>query len=91
LADRNPAVAQLIRALRQEVGEEFGLASRVITSLLGPVLQWSARREERRLAAGHTYEPSPIIERRNWTGGAATPGRSRPFGRLTISPDGITS
>jgi hypothetical protein len=28
---------------------------------------WSARREERRLAAGHTYEPTTIIERRNWT------------------------
>jgi hypothetical protein len=31
------------------------------------VLLWTARREERRLAAGHTYEPPTIIERRNWT------------------------
>ena len=42
--------------------------SRVVTSLLGPVLLWSARREERRLLAGATYEPQTIIERRNWTG-----------------------
>jgi hypothetical protein len=34
---------------------------------LGPVMLWSARREERRLANGHTYEPTTIIERRNWT------------------------
>jgi hypothetical protein len=27
----------------------------------------TARREERRLAAGKTYEPPTIIERRNWT------------------------
>jgi hypothetical protein len=35
--------------------------------VLGPVLLWSARREERRLAAGQTYEPPTIVERRNWT------------------------
>ena len=63
----NPAVAEQIRAVRQEIGREFGLLSRVITGLLGPVLLWTARREERRLAAGKTYEPQTIIERRNWT------------------------
>jgi radical SAM superfamily enzyme YgiQ (UPF0313 family) len=62
----NAAVSENIRALRQEVGREFGLASRVVTRLLGPVLLWSARREERRLAAGRTYEPRTIVERRNW-------------------------
>jgi hypothetical protein len=44
------------------------LASRVVTKLLGPVLWWSARREERRLQSGATYEPQTIIERRNWSG-----------------------
>jgi hypothetical protein len=34
---------------------------------LGPVMLWTARREERRLANGQTYEPTTIIERRNWT------------------------
>jgi hypothetical protein len=51
-----------------EVGREFGLVSRITTSLLGPVLLWSAKREERRLKAGETYEPQTIIERRNWSG-----------------------
>jgi len=63
----NLAVSEKIRALRQDVGREFGLVSRVISRALGPVLLWSARREERRLAAGHTYEPRTIVERLNWT------------------------
>jgi hypothetical protein len=62
----NRAVADKIRSLRQEVASEFGLLSRLVSAALGPVLLWSARREERRLAEGMTYEPSTIIERRNW-------------------------
>jgi radical SAM superfamily enzyme YgiQ (UPF0313 family) len=60
------AVAEKVRALRQEVGREFGAMSRLVAGLLGPVLLWSVRREERRLAAGQTYEPETIVERRNW-------------------------
>ncbi|MFY9728590.1 MAG: radical SAM protein [Bryobacteraceae bacterium] len=67
LASTNAAVAEKIRTLREEVGREFGLFSRVLGRALGPVMLWSARREERRLAAGQTYEPRTIIERRNWT------------------------
>jgi len=67
----NPAVTAQIHTLRVEIGREFGLASRVITKLLGPVLWWSARREERRLQSGETYEPQTIIERRNWSGTVA--------------------
>jgi len=62
----NQAVSAKIRALRQDVGREFGLVSRLVSRALGPVLLWSARREESRLAAGQTYEPSTIVERRNW-------------------------
>jgi radical SAM superfamily enzyme YgiQ (UPF0313 family) len=64
----NGAVSEKIRALRHEIGREFGLVSRVVSRALGPVLLWSARREERRLLEGHTYEPQTIIERRNWGG-----------------------
>jgi len=63
----NPTVAEQIRVVRQEIGREFGLLSRVITSVVGPYLYWTARREQRRLAEGMTYEPPTIIERRNWT------------------------
>jgi hypothetical protein len=60
-------VAEQIRVVRQEIGREFGLLSRVITAVVGPYLYWTARREQRRLAEGKTYEPPIIIERRNWT------------------------
>jgi hypothetical protein len=65
LRHKNPAVSGRIHDLRMAVGHEFGLLSRVVTNLLGPVLWWSARREERRLQAGSTYEPQTIIERRD--------------------------
>ncbi len=67
LEETNLAVSRKIRALRKEVCREFGLVAALASRVLGPVLLWSARREERRLAEGRTYEPAPIIERRNWT------------------------
>lgn len=66
LRGANDAVVERIHGLRKEVGREFGFFSRVLTHVLGPVLLWSVRREEKRLAAGVTYEPRTIIERRNW-------------------------
>jgi hypothetical protein len=63
----NPAVSASIRELRKDVGREFGLFSRLATRVLGPVLLWSAKREKKRQAAGETYEPQTIVERRNWT------------------------
>ncbi len=62
----NREVSQQIRDLRREVGKEFGLASRVVANLVGPILLYTTRREEKRLAAGRTYEPPSILERRNW-------------------------
>lgn len=67
LRGANTAVSERIRSLRKQLGREFGLMSRVVAQALGPVLLWSARREEKRLANGCTYEPRTIIERRNWT------------------------
>jgi hypothetical protein len=67
LRGANDAVADKIRSLRKDVSREFGLMSSVVTRVLGPVLLWSVKREERRLAAGQTYEPRTIVERRNWT------------------------
>ena len=67
LRGTNEAVSRKIGTLRREIGREFGLASRLVSRALGPILLWTAAREERRLAAGKTYEPHVIIERRNWT------------------------
>ncbi len=62
----NRSVSEQIHGLRRDVEKEFGLAARLTANLLGPALLWTTRREERRLAAGQTYEPPTILERRNW-------------------------
>ena len=62
----NREVSREIHGLRREIEKEFGVAARVTANLLGPVLLWTTRREEKRLASGQTYEPPAIIERRNW-------------------------
>jgi len=62
----NRAVSEEIRELRREIDKEFGVVARLASHFLGPVLLWTSHREERRLAAGQTYEPPTIIERTNW-------------------------
>jgi hypothetical protein len=66
LKKTNQAISEQIRTLRREVEKEFGLLSRLTAGFAGPVLLWTTRREERRLAAGRVYEPPTIIERHNW-------------------------
>jgi radical SAM superfamily enzyme YgiQ (UPF0313 family) len=66
LRKTNEPVARRVHALRMELGREFGLGSRLLTQLIGPIVTWTTRREARRLAAGKTYEPDTVIERRNW-------------------------
>ena len=62
----NRHVSEQIHSLRRQIEEEFPVVARLAANLLGPVMLWTNRREEKRLAAGHTYEPPTILERRNW-------------------------
>ena len=62
----NRSVSERIHTLRREVEKEFPVVARLCAASLGPILWWSTRREERRLAKGRTYEPPTFIERRNW-------------------------
>jgi radical SAM superfamily enzyme YgiQ (UPF0313 family) len=62
----NAPVALQVRALRLELEREFGMTAIAAARLLGPILWWTSLREEKRLAAGRSYEPSTIIGRRNW-------------------------
>jgi radical SAM superfamily enzyme YgiQ (UPF0313 family) len=62
----NETVSLQVRALRQDIGREFGFVSRAYAKLLGPFLFWSSIREDHRLGRGMTREPKTIIERRNW-------------------------
>ena len=68
LKKANHTVSEQIRTLRRQVESEFGLVARLARTFLGPVLLWASKREDRRLAAGRTYEPPTIVERRNWAG-----------------------
>ncbi|MDX1981000.1 MAG: B12-binding domain-containing radical SAM protein [Bryobacteraceae bacterium] len=70
LRQTNLAVCAQIRSLRKEMECEFGLPARLMAHLLGPILLWTSRREQRRLAEGATYEPRTFLERRNWVGQA---------------------
>ena len=62
----NREVSEQIHELRGQIAQEFGTVSRLAANLVGPVLLWTTRREERRVAAGKTYEPPTFLERRNW-------------------------
>lgn len=59
-------VSARIRALRADVENEFGFPARLSARTLGPVLLWTSRREERKLAEGKTYEPPTFREQTNW-------------------------
>ncbi len=78
----NREVSEQIHELRREIGKEFGMVSRVAANLAGPVLLWTTRREERRVAAGVTYEPPRILERRNWVAAVE-------FCRVGLAPPGL--
>jgi hypothetical protein len=68
LKTTNATVAAKIGKLRREIEGEFGGMSRFIRCITGPLLLWTSKREEKRLARGITYEPPTIVDRRNWQG-----------------------
>ncbi len=61
----NRSVSEQIHKLRREVEKEFPVIARLTAASLGPILLWSTRREENRLASGRTYEPPTFVERHN--------------------------
>jgi hypothetical protein len=69
----NRTVSERIHKLRREVQKESPVIARLTAASLGPILLWSTRREENRLAKGRTYEPPTFLERRNWVVATETP------------------
>lgn len=67
--DVNANVSEQIHKLRRQVEKEFPVVARLTAASLGPILLWTARREQKRLAAGKTYEPPTFVERTNWAPG----------------------
>jgi len=66
LKKKDPGLSRRIRALRQEIGKEFGFGARAVAKLVGPVVLWTSWREQKELAKGKTYEPRTFVEHRNW-------------------------
>jgi len=62
----NESVAEKARALRKDIARECGSRSTAAAALLGPLMLWLTKREEKRLERGVTYEPETFVERRNW-------------------------
>lgn len=60
---KNPAMRRKITALLKEIHAEFGWKSRFFSSVGALYVLWKIRREEKRLAAGWTYEPKTWYER----------------------------
>src|SRR5690349_6572595 len=62
----NENISREIHALRKEIEREFGMVTRVIARVLGPLLLWTSCREQKRLVEGKTYEPQTFVERRDY-------------------------
>ena len=88
LARSNRGMSQRVGRLRKEFESECGWVSRAAAHLLGPILRATARREEKRLQAGQTYEPATIIERRD---GAPTNSCNRTRDRAALALCGSES
>ena len=59
----NPVMHAKMVALLRELHAEFGWKSRLYSAVGGPWVAWQIRKEEKRLAAGWTYEPPTFYTR----------------------------
>ena len=66
LRGSNRAVSERIAELRQQMESEFGVVSRVLDRVIGPLLLWSARHEAAAYPEGRPLEPRTFVDRRNW-------------------------
>jgi hypothetical protein len=88
-ARRDLAANSKVRALLDDtlaqLYKEFGLKARVSAVTLGPIILHLLRREQRRLAAGHTYEPPTFYD----ANPAAVAAGSRAAGRIASVVAGV--
>jgi radical SAM superfamily enzyme YgiQ (UPF0313 family) len=83
---RNPAMFAKMSALLEELKQEFGWKARVFAALGGPYVLWKLRREEKRLAAGWTYEPPTFYERNDACGALDGAQRCRCVTSQVVAP-----
>ena len=83
LGDDAPAAGRM-RSVEEEIRREFGLKARLSAPVIGRLLLAAMRREERRIAAGRTYEPPTFYETNQ--PGDAWAGERRPAPCRWVSP-----
>ena len=66
LRSSNQVISERIAELRKQIESEFGVVSRVLDHVIGPLLLWSARHEAATYPEGRRLEPRTFIDRRNW-------------------------
>jgi len=72
---KDPVLRAKMVGILRDLHREFGLKSRLASALGGRWLLWQVRKEEKRLAAGQTYEPPTFYESNNGIGVGAAPCR----------------
>jgi len=60
---QTPAMAEKMASLLKAIYREFGWRARIIAPVIGRYLHGTLQREEKRLAAGWTYEPKTFYEK----------------------------
>jgi len=58
----NPELVAKLDSLLREIHGEFGWWSRLVTPILGRIVLRALRKEQKRLDAGHTFEPPTFYE-----------------------------
>ena len=86
---KNPAMRAKMSRILRGLYEEFGWKSRLVAAVAGPYALWKARREEKRLSQGWTYEPPTFYERNDFVD--LPVAKDRPQAELCsyVTPRGI--
>ena len=58
----NPRIVKKMTDILKDIHREFGLKSRIAAPIVGRCILYLLRREKKRLAAGHAYEPPTLYE-----------------------------
>ncbi len=76
--------AESMREFLDELISEFGMKARITASVLGPVFYGRARKEQKRLEEGWTYEPETIYEPAPGLGRIRRSLRRQPSGDVAL-------
>jgi len=75
---KNPAMRAKMSRILRDLYEQFGWKSRLVATVAGPYALWKARREEKRLSQGWTYEPPTFYERNDFVDPSVVKDGARP-------------